>query len=215
MNSEIRPLRRITFPLLSAGLLGHPACILVYWVLYPAYGLINSGAILDALEGQTAITTIANAFALASCLLAIPATLAAVVAIGDRSPKLGVIGGAMSITGWVAVFGILVLDPVAIQMVALGPPAQVIVDLFGRVSTSPTVIALNALAAFHLIGGVVLGIAFWRTRLIPRWAAMILVIGGPIHFGSNIAGMLMVDSLTWIALIAANVHIIRLLRSPG
>lgn len=206
-------LKRGSFSLLAAGLIGYPVAILAYWVLNPAYGLIASAAIIGAHVGHETRTTIANAFALLSCLLAIPATIAAMMTLGDRSPRLAVIGGAMSILGWVAVFGTLILDPVAVQIVAHGPPSEEFVDLFTRLSNSPTIIALNVIAAFHLIGGILLGVAFWRTRLVPRWAALILIIGGPIHFASNIAGILVIDSLTWIALVAANVTILRQLRT--
>jgi len=206
-------LRRNSVPLLAAGLIGYPIGILAYWLLSPAFGLLDSAAIVNAHTGHQTLATIANAFALTGCLLAIPATLAAMLVIGDRSPKLAVIGGAMSILGWFSVFGTLILDPVAVQMVANGPPPKEFVDLFTRLSNNPTIVALNILAAFHLIGGIVLGVAFWRTRVVPRWAAVILIIGGPIHFASNIAGILAVDSLTWIALVAANVPILRALRS--
>jgi hypothetical protein len=106
-------LGRRSLPLLAVGLIGYPVCILAYWCLNPAYGLLDSASILRAGVGHGTIATIANAFALAACLLSIPATLAAMLAIGDESPKLAIIGGAMSIVGWVAVFGALMLDPVA------------------------------------------------------------------------------------------------------
>ena len=184
-------------------------------MLNPAYGLLDSAAILSANVGRQTIATTATAFALAGCILAIPASLAAMMVIDDRSPKLALMGGAMSIVGWIAVFGTVVLDPVAVQIVAHGPPAKELADMFSRLTTSPLIIALNSLAALHLIGGILLGVAFWRTRLVPRWAAVILIIGGPIHFASNISGILFVDSLTWVALLAANVTILRPLRSTA
>src|SRR5690349_4401440 len=102
-------MRRLSLPLFIAGLLGYPACILAYWWLTPAYGELNAAKSLGAVVGHSASLVIGNAFALAGCLLSIPASLAYMAAIGDRSPKLALIGGAMSIVGWVAVFGTLVL----------------------------------------------------------------------------------------------------------
>ena len=208
-------LRQKSIPLLAVGLIGHPIAILAYWVLEPAYGLLDSAAIVNSFTGHQTIATVATPLALVGCLLAIPATLAAMLVIGDQSPRLAVIGGAMSILGWVAVFGTLILDPVAVQIVAHGPPSAELVDLFKRVSTSSTLIALNTTAAFHLIGGILLGVAFWRTHLVPRWAAVILIIGGPIHFASNIGGILAIDAVTWIALLAANVTILLQLASES
>jgi hypothetical protein len=204
--------KRFALPVLAAGLFGYPICILAYWWLTPAYGLLDAPAILKATVGHSAPLIIGNALAFAACVFAIAATLAYVAAIGDRSPRLAVIGGAMSMVGWVAVFGTLVLDVVAVQMVAPGAPSKDVTDLFSRIAGSPTIIALNSLAAFHLVGGILLGVAFWRTRMVPRWAAVILIIGGPIHFASNIAGILSIDSATWIALVAANVPVFRRLR---
>jgi len=210
-----RTLKRESMFLLAAGLIGYPVCILAYWCLEPAYGLLASAAIVGANVGHGTRKTIANAVALAGCLLAIPATLAAMMTIGNRSPRLAVIGGAMSIVGWVAVFGTLILDPVAVQIVAQGPPAKELVDLFTRLANSPTIISLNILAALHLIGGILLGVAFWRDA--PGSA-----VGGgdthhrrpdPLRVEYRRNSRCRLDSVTWIALVAANVAILRELRS--
>ena len=112
--------RRRSLPLLAAGLIGYPVCILAYCVSTRRMGSsIRRRSCVRTSDTQT-IATIATVFAFAGCLLSIPATLAAMLAIGDESPKLAIIGGAMSIVGWVAVFGTVVLDPVAGQVVAHG-----------------------------------------------------------------------------------------------
>ena len=100
MNESHGSLRRATFPLLVAGLIGHPIFILAYWLIYPAYGLLDSAAIVNSFVGKSTVGTLADAFALIACLLAVPATLGAMLAVGDRSPKLAVVGGALSIGGW-------------------------------------------------------------------------------------------------------------------
>ena len=69
--------------------------------------------------------------------------------------------------------------------------------------SSGPVIALNVIATLHVIGGTMLGIALWRTRVVPLWAGVAATIAQPIHFASNIAGILWIDALTWIALAAA------------
>jgi hypothetical protein len=65
------------------------------------------------------------------------------------------------------------------------------------------VIALNVIATLHVIGGPMLGIALWRTRVVPLWAGVAATLAQPIHFVSNIAGILWIDEMTWIALAAA------------
>lgn len=34
----------------------------------------------------------------------------------------------------------------------------------------------------HVIGTVLLGIAMWRSRAVPRWAAAITAVAQPLHF---------------------------------
>ncbi len=34
----------------------------------------------------------------------------------------------------------------------------------------------------HVVGTVVLGLAMWRTRIVPRWAAVATIIAQPLHF---------------------------------
>ena len=48
-----------------------------------------------------------------------------------------------------------------------------------------------------------LGIALWRTRVVPLWAGVAATLAQPIHFVSNIAGILWIDAMTWIALAAS------------
>ena len=157
------------------------------------------------------MSKITKAFGLAACLLAVPATLAVVTLTADNAPRLAFSGGVMHAVGWIAVFALLLMDVVAVQIALPGPPSAALGDLFVRIMNSSTVIALNILATFHLVGGIVLGIAIWKTPGFPRWAALIWIVGGPVHFLSNINGMLLVDELTWIALIAANIPVIQLL----
>jgi len=204
---------KATYPILLTGLIAHPICMLVYWLLLPSYGQLEAQAILKTIAGHTDILSLANAFGLASCILAVPAALAMMITSGDRSPKMVLISGSMVITGWTAFFGVLVLDIVARQIVMAGPPSAEMTELFGYIINDSTIIVLNIIISLHLIGGILLGSVFWSGRLIPRWAALILIIYGPIHVASNISGILIIDSLTWIALLAANTTIIRPLRS--
>jgi len=82
-------------------------------------------------------------------------------------------------------------------------PQASVAAVHERLGHATPVIALNIIATLHVIGGTMLGIALWRTRVVPVWAAVAATLAQPIHFVSNIAGILWIDAMTWIALAAA------------
>jgi len=194
---------RVRQTTLAVSLVMFPVSILAYWLLYPAYGLLDSVAALRAIDGHAARTATSDVFAFSGAFLAVPATLALMRVLNARSPRLAAIGGAMHLLGWIAIIGLLMGDVIAVQMVSGGTPAPDVVQLYRRIMSSPPVIALNIIATLHVIGGPMLGIALWRTRVVPLWAGVAATLAQPIHFVSNIAGILWIDAMTWIALAAA------------
>jgi len=194
---------RLSQTVSAVSLVLFPLSILTYWLLYPAYGLLDSAAALRAIDGHAARTATADLFVFTGAFLAAPATLALMRVLDGRSPKLSVIGGALHLLGWIAIIGVVMGDVIAVQIVRGGTPAPDVVQLYQRIMSSAPVIALNIVATLHVIGGVMLGIALWRTRLVPLWAGIAATFAQPIHFVSNIAGILLVDAITWIALAAS------------
>jgi hypothetical protein len=198
-------LTRVSQTMLGVSLVLFPLLILTYWLLYPAYGLLDSVATLRAIDGHAARTATADIFVFTGAFLAAPATLALMRVLNARSPKLATIGGALHLFGWIAIIGVVMGDVIAVQMVKVngGTLSPDIVQLYRHIMSSPPVIALNIIATLHVIGGTMLGVALWRTRVVPLWAAVAATFAQPIHLVSNIAGILWIDAMTWIALAAA------------
>jgi hypothetical protein len=196
----ITRLRQMTGAL---SLVAFPLLILVYWVLYPAYGLLDSTSVLRAIDGHAARTATADIFVFTGAFLAAPATLALMRTLNTRAPRLAAIGGALHLLGWIAIVGVVMGDVIAVQMVSTGTPSPDTVALYGRIMSSAPVMALNVIATLHVIGGTMLGIALWRTGIVSRWAAIAATLAQPIHLVSNIAGIFWLDAMTWIALAAA------------
>lgn len=196
-------IERMKQTVLAGSLVVFPLAILTYWLLYPAYGLLDPVAVLRAIDGHTTRTAAADVFVYTGAFLAAPATLALMRVLNARSPRLATTGGAMHLLGWIAIIGVLMGDVIAVEMVRGGTPAPDVVQLYRRIMSSPPVIALNIIATLHVIGGIILGIALWRTRIVPLWAGVAATLAQPIHFASNIAGILWIDSMTWLALAAA------------
>jgi hypothetical protein len=59
----------------AACLVLYPLLPFSYWWLYPAYGLLNAGAVACAINGHASATLVANAFAMTGAFLSRPAYL--------------------------------------------------------------------------------------------------------------------------------------------
>jgi len=197
-------LRSHTGRVIAAGaLVGYPLSLFMYWLLYPAYGKSGATAILRAIDGHAAATTAADVFAFAGAFLAVPASLVLMTLFLDRGSRIGWVGGLLSALGWIAVVGLLMLDVVAVEMTRGSGPTQAGVQLFHNVLNSPLTIAMEVVATLHVLGGVLIGVGLIRTRVIGLAPAIVATVTPPIHLASNLAGVLWLDELTWLALAVA------------
>jgi len=199
----------------AASLVLSPLLILAYWALYPAYGLLQPAAVLRSMAGHGGTAELADLCAFAGTFLAIPATLALMRVLSDRAPRLALTGGALSLAGWTAIMGVLMGDVLAIQMNARGEPMPSEANLYTGFMNSPFMLALNGVSLLHIVGGVVLGIALVRTRLIPRWAALAAAAAPIVHLGANLAGLFWVDAAMWVALTVVGGFVARAILQQG
>ena len=192
-----------TRTLVSAGsLVASPLLLLTYWLTYPAYGEFGGDAIIREVDNAPVMTAVSDIFILLGSLLAVPMSLVLMRVLREASPRLAVLGGALSAVGWIAVTALVMVDAVAIEIADQGPTDD-LVSMFEDLLTSPLVIALNVTASLHLIGGVLIGIALIRSRIIPTWLAIGATLAVPVHLASNLADQLWLDSITWVVVAAA------------
>jgi hypothetical protein len=189
--------------LVSAGsLVASPLLVLAYWLTYPAYGVFAGDDIVREIDRAPLQTAVSDGIFTLGAFLAVPMSLALMRALRGPAPRLAVLGGSLSIVGWIAVTALVMTDAVAIEIAHQGPSKE-LVGMFENLLTNPLVIALNVAASLHLIGAVLLGVALLRSRLIPRWLAIGATLAAPVHLASNLAGQLWLDSITWGVVAAA------------
>jgi hypothetical protein len=199
----------------AAALVGYPLSIFMYWLIYPAYGKSGATAILRAIDGHAAGTTAADVFAFAGAFLAVPASLVLMTLLLDRRSRIGWLGGLLQALGWIAVIALLMLDIVAVEMTRGSGPTPAMIHVYHDVLTSPLTVALGVLASLHIVGGVLIGVGLIRTRLVGLTAAIVATVTPVIHLASNLAGLLWLDEMTWVALAVAYGLVARVLLEGG
>jgi hypothetical protein len=183
-----------------AALVAHPLLILMYWWLYPAYGETSASAVLRTIDGDPSRARVADVFAYTGSFVGVAASLVLMTWLGQRASRTGWWGGALAAVGWIAVIGVLMLDVVASETSSGSGPSAAMVHAYDDVFNAPITIGLNAVAALHVLGGILIGVALIRTRLVPLAAGVVAALAPPVHLAANLAGQLWLDELTWIAL---------------
>jgi hypothetical protein len=199
----------------AAALVGYPLSIFMYWLLYPAYGKSGATAILRAIDGHAAGTAVADVFAFAGAFMAVPASLALMTLLLDRRSRIGWVGGVLSALGWIALVGLLMLDVVGVEITRGSGPTPAMIHVFHEVLSSPLTVALEVVATLHVVGGVLIGVGLIRTRMIRLTAAILATVTPILHLASNVAGVLWLDEITWLALAIAYGLAARVLLDEG
>lgn len=134
----------------------------------------------------------------AGVLLLIPGYQALGQLTRAAAPRLTGIGLGLSYVGYLALGMVLLGDQLLLSASGMtSEPAAV--DLAERVQSSPFVVAVTvAFVIGHVVGTVLLGVAFLRARSIPKWAGVLVTIAQPLHFvAAIILGNHVLDFLCW------------------
>jgi hypothetical protein len=197
-----------TRALVSAGsLVASPLLVMAYWLTYPAYGELAGDDIIREVDRAPTMTAFSDVFIALGAVLAVPMSLTLMRVLRGTSPRLALLGGSLSVVGWIAVTALVMTDVVAVEIAHQGPSKELI-QLFEDLLTNPMVIALNVGASMHVIGGVLIGIALVKSRIAPRWLAIGATLAPPVHLAANLGGQLWLDSITWVVVAAAYAFVI-------
>lgn len=121
------------------------------------------------------------------CLLIIPAVLTA-LNLAPRS-RLAFVGGSLMIAGYVCYFGVLLSNMIIIAMAERGGP---LADYAAVIDASQ--IDLSTFWVFpifvvgNLLGTLLFAIGLLRSRAVPVWAAILIMLWPPLHVVGLIIG---------------------------
>jgi hypothetical protein len=182
-------------------------------ILAPLLALA-SALVAPALKGSTAakLAEIADhhdrwyAYALlitVSGWLLVPAVLGLFWMVCARAPRLGLIGGALTLLGAVIAIGDATVELMYWQMGAPGADRTqmaALADRYENAAGSSLIFTIGGLAL--IFGLVLLAIALWRTRTAPAWAAAGIPLGAVVNvagFSANNTGLVIASNVVLLA----------------
>jgi hypothetical protein len=113
----------------------------------------------------------------------LPAVLYLMRLTGPRAPRLTLAGGTIAFAGWLAGLVSLGASDLLYYHAALLPDRASAVSLVHGVTSDAAFVIPEALfLAGHVLGLLLLGIALWRTRAVPRWAAALVGLASVAQF---------------------------------
>jgi hypothetical protein len=115
--------------------------------------------------------------ALLSALLFIPAALTLAAIVGESRRRLAQVGGALTVVGAVGLAAVATASVIAGQMARVGE-RDAMVELWDRVLAEPPMQVFPLLLAAGAIGSIVLAVGLYRSRAVPRPAAVLVGLGG-------------------------------------
>ena len=125
--------------------------------------------------------------AMIGCMLILPAALGAMGLVRVKAARLGLLGGVLMITGYICYFAMLFQGYATIALAQHGAANTdnvAVQDLMMNQGFF-IVVALTFVVG-NLVGTFLLGLALFRARVVPRWAAALVlvwpvahILGGP------------------------------------
>lgn len=176
----------------------------------------DGAGLLATASAHLGITHLGNTL-LPAQLLLVPAMIYAARLARHGAPKLAFFGGGIAALAWlsglVAFAGLQVITYWGSQQSDRGPIAAVL----DKASGDQVLGLLTLLFVLgHVVGIVLLGIALWRSHVVPAWAAIVTILYPLVHFGAHEGGSVVIDDLSGILLvIACVVCAVQILRTPN
>jgi hypothetical protein len=157
-------------------------------------------------------------------LLALLTLIPGVIAVGllarRAAPRLGTIGLVLAFAGFMSLFWSLMAgsDNIALGAARIGQSPALTGKLLDSIGAIPPVgFASDLFVAGHVLGLILIGIALWRGRAMPAWAAAAIAVSQVLHvIFAIVVPVHAVDGLAWcLAAVGFAVAASVLVREPA
>jgi hypothetical protein len=121
------------------------------------------------------------------CLLIIPAVMTA-LGLVQRS-RLAFVGGSLMIAGYVCYFGVLLSNTIIIAMAERGGPLADYAAVIDADQSDPsTGWVFSIFILGNLLGTLLFAIGLLRSRAVPIWVAILIMLWPPLHIAGLFLG---------------------------
>jgi hypothetical protein len=161
-------------------------------------------------------TALASNVLMFAVILMVPAMVYTARLARRRAPTAAFVGGGLAALGWMAGLMSLGMSQIALYQgakLADRAAAAAVVDAITGDPVFGTLVGIFVVG--HVVGMIVLGVALWRSRTVPVWAAGLFVAYPVLHFAGH-GGLVVLDYLARACLVVAAVAIaVRIARTPN
>jgi uncharacterized membrane protein len=175
----------------------------LFWILHPEESVLLTDP--DGYQTEHILDVL-------GLMLLIPGLMGLYARLVDRTGWLGFAGFLVTLLPLLIMMGISVVDVLIWPSLARVQP-DLILTAEGEFiqSSGPFAATISLIVPFAMIGAlgfILLGIAIWRSQVLPGWAGLFLAIGGPLYLigpGFVPHGMLLVNLLVYAPFALATV----------
>lgn len=146
----------------------------------------------------------------------VPGALAALRLVRPLAPRLTAVTAALLVPGYLGLFAGASADlDVLVGLRAGLDPAVLATLVQAQGSSPPAAVATSVFVVGHILGSVLLGVTFWRSRVVHRGWAVAMAVSQPLHLLAAMTGNHPLDLGAWgLTALAMGAAGLTLLRTP-
>lgn len=174
-----------------------PAAIALLRYRLPYFGTDGPEETVRAVRADLAGQSFVLWCGFVGILTLVPAVLAVGRLTRRRTPRLTAAALLLAVPGYLVLTWLIAGDLLLWVGAELGADPSVVASMLSTAHPT-TEIAGGVFVLGHVLGTVLLGVALWRSHLVPRWVAVATVVCQPLHFvAAVIVQSPQLDLLAW------------------
>ncbi len=148
----------------------------LFWILHPEESVLLTDPVSYQQE---------HILDFVGLMLFIPGLMGLYARLANRTSWLGLTGFLLTLLPMLVLMGISVVDMLIWPSIAQLQPDLILTPEgeFNQ-SSGPFAATISLIVPFSMIGAlgfILLGIAIWRSNVLPRWSGLLLAIAGPLY----------------------------------
>lgn len=191
-----------------------PAAVAVLRFVLPYFTADDPATIVQSVVAHPGRQSLVLWLGFVATLTLVPAVLWVGRLTRRRAPRVTAAALLLVVPGYLSLSWLAGSDVLLWIGAGQGVDASILVPMYQAAHPTSN-IAAGLFVLGHVVGTVLLGIAMWRSRAVPRWAALMTLVSQPLHF---VAAVIVVspslDLVAWgmnaIGFAAAAIAVLRL-----